>query len=50
MRVPRYDVISFEVRDWPNGFFVEFAIPYTEENYANVVAIPGSANIRLIRN
>lgn len=41
--------IEFDVRDWKTGFFVSFRIPYTDENYATVVALPGSANIKLIK-
>jgi hypothetical protein len=42
--------INFEYRDYDNGFFVVFDIPYSEENYEAVCLMPNSANIKLIRH
>ena len=40
--------IQFDVRDWKYRFWVTFEIPLTPENWAAVIAMPGSANIKLI--
>lgn len=49
MRIIDYSAIEFDIRDWANGFFISFRIPYSPDNYLNVIEIPGSANIKLIR-
>lgn len=46
---PSYKRIKFELRDMETGFFVEFEIPFSHENYAAVVAFPGSACIKLLK-
>jgi hypothetical protein len=51
MTMPNANIVAieFEVRDWTNGFYLKFEIPFTNDNYAAVVAMPGSANIKLLR-
>lgn len=44
-----FTVIEFEIRDWENGFFVRFRIPYSPHNYDAVLALRDSALIKLIR-
>jgi hypothetical protein len=44
-----FKYIEFDMRDWSNGFFITFRIPFTEYDYVAVVDLPGSANIRLIK-
>ena len=41
--------IEFDVRDWDNGFWVSFRIPFTQENYERIIGIAGSAQIKLIK-
>jgi len=41
--------IKFDVRDWENGFWVSFRIPFTWDNWDAVIALPGSANIEVIK-
>lgn len=43
-----YKSIEFQIRDWENGFFVTFRIPYSIKNYEAVIRLPGSAEIKLL--
>jgi len=49
MPIMNYTAIEFDLRDWENGFFLTFRIPFSLENYSAVVALPDSASIKLIK-
>jgi len=44
-----FTIIEFDLRDWENGFFVSFKIPFSRDNYEAVVGLRNSANIKLIK-
>lgn len=48
LSLSRIRIIKFDFRDWENGFFVTFQIPFSLDNYNAIVAMPTSSNITLI--
>jgi hypothetical protein len=45
----RFGTIEFEMRDWENGFYVTFRIPFSAKNMEVVLTFRNSANIRIIQ-
>lgn len=44
-----FKFIEFTMVDWGNGFFIDFRIPFSLENFDAVIGLRNSRDIKLIK-